>query len=159
MINKLYIPLFFIFIVASCQNANTKKVSDRQKSLCDQINEDSLVTLNGTLNIDSKDKIVFENIDERNGLHRKIHLIPCSNNLKDYIFKSYDAYLYLKNFDEKFWVRVDGKFLANEAPEARPQFLFNFVALIDELEAKTDSSQAMRENTKERLDSLKNGNE
>jgi hypothetical protein len=149
VIKKLYIPLFFIFIVASCQNASTKKVSDRQKSLCDQINEDSLVTLNGTLIINSKDTIVFENFDQRNGLHRKIHLIPCSKNLKEYIFKSYDAYIYLKNFDEKFWVRVDGKFLANEAPESRPQFLFNFVALIDELEAKTDSSQATRENTKD----------
>jgi hypothetical protein len=67
VIKKLYIPLFFIFIVASCQNSHTIKVNNRQKSLCDQINEDSLVTLNGTLNIDSKDKIVFENIDERNG--------------------------------------------------------------------------------------------
>jgi len=159
MIKKLYISTFFFFIVASCQNSNTEKANDLQKSLCDQIKEDSLVTLKGTLNINSKDTIVFENIDERNGLHRKIHLIPCSNNLKDYIFKSYDYYLYLKNFDEKFWVRVDGKFLTNDAPESPHQFLFNFVALIDELEAGTDSSQAMRENTKERLDSLKNGNE
>jgi hypothetical protein len=53
----------------------------------------------------------------------------------------------LKNSDEKFWVRVDGKFLTNEALESPHQFLFNFVALIDELEPKTDSGQGRKENT------------
>jgi hypothetical protein len=158
MDKKLYKILYVLLIVSSCQNFALKTKEDIQKSLCDQINEDSLVTLKGTLNINSKDTIVFENIDKRNGWHRKIHLIPCSNNLKDYIFKSYDSYLYLKNFDEKFWVRVDGKFLTNDTLESRQQFLFNFVALIDELEAEKDSSQAMREITKDRLDSLNKSN-
>ena len=108
MIKKLYIASFVFFILSSCQNSNTEKADDLQKSLCDQINEDSPVILKGTLNINSNDTIVFENIDKRNGWHQKIHLIPCSNSLKNYIFKSYDSYLYLKNFDDKFWVRVDG---------------------------------------------------
>ena len=149
MIKKLFIASFVFFIVSSCQNSNTEKVNDLQKSLCDKIDEDSLIILKGTLNINSNDTIVFENIDKRNGWHRKIHLIPCSNNLKDYIFKSYDSYLYLKNFDDKFWVRVDGKFLSTDTTKSTQVFVFNFVALIDELEALTDSSQAMRETVKE----------
>ena len=64
MSKKLYIAAFVFFIVSSCQNSNTEKANDLQKSLCEQINEDSLVTLKGTLNINSKDTIVFENIDK-----------------------------------------------------------------------------------------------
>lgn len=156
MIKKLFIASFVFFIVSSCQNSNTEKVNDLQKSLCEQINEDSLVTLKGTLNINSKDTIVFENIDKRNGWHRKIRLIPCSNSLKNYIFKSYDSYLYLKNFDDKFWVRVDGKFLSTDTTKSTQVFVFNFVALIDELEALADSSQAMRETVKESQNMPKN---
>ena len=156
MIKKLFIASFVFFIVSSCQNSNTEKANDLQKSLCDQFDEASLVTLKGTLNINSKDTIVFENIDKRNGWHRKIHLIPCSNNLKDYIFKSYDSYLYLKNFDDKFWVRVDGKFLSTDTTKSTQVFVFNFVALIDELEALADSSQAMRETVKESQNMPKN---
>ncbi len=142
--------------MSSCQNSNTEKANDLQKSLCDKIDEDSLIILKGTLNINSNDTIVFENIDKRNGWHRKIHLIPCSNNLKDYIFKSYDSYLYLKNFDDKFWVRVDGKFLSTDTTKSTQVFVFNFVALIDELEALADSSQAMRETVKESQNMPKN---
>lgn len=156
MSKKLYIAAFVFFIVSSCQYSNTEKANDLQKSLCEQINEDSLVTLKGTLNINSNDTIVFENIDKRNGWHRKIHLIPCSNNLKNYIFKSYDSYLYLKNFDDKFWVRVDGKFLSIDTTKSTQVFVFNFVALIDELEALADSSQAMRETVKESQNMPKN---
>ena len=156
MIKKLYIASFVFFILSSCQNSNTEKADDLQKSLCDQINEDSPVILKGTLNINSNDTIVFENIDKRNKWQRKIHLIPCSNNLKNYIFKSYDSYLYLKNFDDKFWVRVDGKFLTTDTIKSTQVFLFNFVALIDELEALTDSSQAMRGIVKESQNITKN---
>ena len=156
MSKKLYIASFVFFILSSCQNSNTEKADDLQKSLCDQINEDSPVILKGTLNINSNDTIVFENIDKRNKWQRKIHLIPCSNNLKNYIFKSYDSYLYLKNFDDKFWVRVDGKFLTTDTIKSTQVFLFNFVALIDELEALTDSSQAMREIVKESQNITKN---
>jgi hypothetical protein len=112
--------------------------------------------LKGTLNINSNDTIVFENIDKRNKWQRKIHLIPCSDNLKNYIFKSYDSYLYLKNVDDKFWVRVDGKFLSTDTIKSTQVFVFNFVALIDELEALTDSSQAMREIVKESQNMTKN---
>jgi hypothetical protein len=156
MIKKLYVASFVFFILSSCQNSNTEKADDLQKSLCDQINEDSIVILKGTLNINSNDTIVFENIDKRNKWQRKIHLIPCSNNLKNYIFKSYDSYLYLKRFDDKFWVRVDGKFLTTDTIKSTQVFLFNFVALIDELEALTDSSQAMREIVKESQNITKN---
>ena len=156
MIKELYIASFVFFIVSSCQNSNKVKSRDLQKSLCDQFDEASLVTLKGTLNINSKDTIVFENIDKRNGWHQKIHLIPCSNSLKNYIFKSYDSYLYLKNFDDKFWVRVDGKFLSTDTTKSTQVFVFNFVALIDELEALTDSSQAMRETVKESQNMPKN---
>ena len=156
MIKELFIASFVFFIVSSCQNSNTGKSHELQKSLCDKIDEDSLIILKGTLNINSNDTIVFENIDKRNGWHRKIHLIPCSNNLKDYIFKSYDSYLYLKNFDDKFWVRVDGKFLSTDTIKSTQVFVFNFVALIDELEALADSSQAMRETVKESQNMPKN---
>ena len=156
MIKKLYVASFVFFILSSCQNSNTEKADNLQKSLCDQINEDSIVILKGTLNINSNDTIVFENIDKRNKWQRKIHLIPCSNTLKNYIFKSYDSYLYLKRFDDKFWVRVDGKFLTTDTIKSTQVFLFNFVALIDELEALTDSSQAMREIVKESQNITKN---
>lgn len=158
MDKKLYKILYVLLIVSSCQNFTLETKEDIQTSLCEQINDDSLVTLKGTLNINSKDTFVFENIDKRNKWQRKIHLIPCSNNLKNYIFKSYDSYLYLKSFDEKFWVSVQGKFLTTDTLESTQQFLFHFVALIDELEAITDSSHAMREITKERLDSLNKSN-
>lgn len=156
MIQKIFLVPFLLFIVSSCQNFKTE---NNQESLCDQMNEDSLVFLKGTLNINSKDTIVFENIDKKNHWQRKIHLIPCSNDLKDYILSMYDSYLYLKNFDEKFWVSVEGKFLTSDTLESPQQFLFHFVALIDELEAITDSSHAMREMTKERLDSLNKTND
>ena len=66
MIKKLYVASFVFFILSSCQNSNTEKADNLQKSLCDQINEDSIVILKGTLNINSNDTIVFENIDKRN---------------------------------------------------------------------------------------------
>ncbi len=159
MIKKLYIIPFVLFIISSCQNSNLETHEEIQTNLCDQINEDSLVTLKGTININSKDTIVFENIDKRNEWQRKIHLIPCSNNLKEYIFSYYDSYLYLKNFDEKFWVSVEGKFITADTLEHPQQFLFHFVALIDELEANTDSSHAMRENAREQLDTLNKNND
>lgn len=154
MIKKLYIIPFAIFIISSCHHSSPKTYEDIQTGLCDQMNKDSLVTLKGTLNINSKETIVFENIDKRNEWQRKIHLVPCSNNLKDYIFKSYDSYLYLKKFDEKFWVSVEGKFLTTDTQESPKQFLFNFVALINELEAITDSSQAPREINTEQSDAI-----
>jgi len=154
MVNKFYVILFMLFFISSCQQSIEGRPGEIHSSLCDQLNEDSLVTLNGTLNINSKDILVFENGDKRNEWQRKIHLIPCSSNLEDYIFNAYDAYLYLKNVDEKFWVSVEGQFLTTDTLASPQQFLFHFVALIDELEAITDSSQAMREIAKERLDSL-----
>lgn len=154
MVNKLYLIPFVLFIISSCQNSTIETHEEIQTNLCDQINEDSLVILKGTLNINSKDTIVFENIDKRNEWQRKIHLIPCSNNLKEYIFKSYDSYLYQKNFNEKFWVSVEGKFIPTDTLEHPQQFIFHFVALIDELEAITDSSHAMRENAREQLGTL-----
>ncbi len=159
MVNKLYIILFILFFTSSCQQSAEERPEEIHSILCDQLNEDSLVTLNGTLNINSKDTLVFENSDNRNEWQRKIHLIPCSTNLKDYIFNAYDAHLYLKNFDEKFWVSVEGKFLTTDTLASPQQFLFHFVALIDELEAITDSSHAMREIAKERLDSLTKTND
>ena len=85
-VKKLYIILFVLFIVSSCQNPDKEK---HVEILCNLINEDSLVTLKGTLNINSKDIIVFENIEKRNEFQRKIHLIPCSNNLKIKIINVY----------------------------------------------------------------------
>lgn len=69
--------------------------------------------------------------------------------LKDYIFSYYDSYLYLKNFDDKLWVSVEGAYLTLDTLESPQQFLFHWVAIIDEQEAITDSSQALRQNTKE----------
>ena len=62
MIQKIFLVPFLLFIVSSCQNFKTE---NNQESLCDQMNEDSLVFLKGTLNINSKDTIVFGKMDHR----------------------------------------------------------------------------------------------
>ena len=113
--------------------------------LCEQLNNDSLQTLKGTININSKNDIVFDDSKNRNQWQKKTHLIPCSNDLKNYIMSAYDSYLYLKKFDEKFWVSVEGKYTTPNTLDNLPKFIFHFVALINEQEAITDSSQALRE--------------
>lgn len=159
MIKIAFIIPFAILMVSSCQNSLPELEEEYEKTRCDEINEDSLVVLEGTLNINSKDIIVFENVDKRNEWQRKIHLVPCSNNLKDYIFETYDSFLYLKNFDEKFWVKVEGNFLTADTLEYPQQFLFQFVALIDEIEALVDTSQALGELTGEHIESINTKNE
>lgn len=74
--------------------------------------------------------------------------------LKDYIFSYYDSYLYLKNSDEKLWVSVEGRYLTPDTLESPQQFLFHWIAIIDEQEAITDSSQALRQNTIEQMDGI-----
>ena len=147
LIKGLVILGLNLIMISSCQKS-VQDISDRSNfSLCDLLDNDSLVTLKGTINITTKGTIVFENIDNRFEWQRKIHLIPCSVYLKDYIFSYYDSYLYLKNFDEKLWVSVEGRYLTPDTLESPQQFLFHWIAIIDEQEAITDSSQALRQNS------------
>lgn len=131
---KLISILLVTFIaISSCQNS-----FDTQISQCKQIKEDSLIRLNGTLNLDSKGKIIFENASKRTDC-RKIELIPCSQYLNDYLIKCFNSHVYNKKFDERFWVSVDGNYLTTDTRESPQQFVFCWIALIAESEAMKTS--------------------
>jgi hypothetical protein len=145
MSKGLSIISLVLFIVVPYKNYGQKKSGHTQSARCGQITEDSLITLNGTLNLNSTNIIIFENVEKRD---RKIHLIPCSNDLRDYVFKTYDSYLYLKGFEEKFWVSVNGKFLTADSLESPPQFLFQFIALTGKPNAQGNSGKKLKKTTK-----------
>jgi hypothetical protein len=146
MIKILLIAGILMFCLSSCSE-KSNNTQDKPEQSCNQLENDSLITLKGILNISSKGNFVFADIKKRGEWQRKIHLIPCSEHLNKYVWNSYDSYLYLKNFDDQFWVSVEGKYISSDTLDEPPKFLFNFISLTDELEAITDSSHASRKIT------------
>ena len=135
---KRKLKILFVVLITLLIECKEKSHENR---LCSQLENDSLIKLKGKLNISSKGVIVFDNVEFRNGWQRKTHLIPCGQGLKKHIFKSYDSYLNLKNFDEEFWVTVEGKYIKYDTLQDPLMFVFNFVALIEDSEALTDSTK------------------
>jgi hypothetical protein len=129
------IPMGFILIVLvafSCQYLGKADYEvDDQFGICNE-EYDSIITLVGIVSITTSDTILFERGDLRNEWQRKIQLIPCSVSLRDYMLKNYNSFLYLKNFDEKFWVSVYGRFIVQDSSESSPKFLYNNCGLLDE---------------------------
>jgi len=148
---KLQLVMTLMFCLLACSEQKTAE-SNPYFERCNQWDDDSLQVLKGILNINSKGEFIFNNLESRDTWERKTHLVPCSDNLEEYITRSYDGYLYLKNFDEQFWVFVEGQYITPDTLDDLPMFLFDFVALIDEEEAETGVNQAMRELMKEEED-------
>lgn len=151
--SKSIVILILMLFLSSCFERMDKE-GKQSADLCSQYSEDTIEILKGTLNINSKGKFIFNDLKYRDSWQQKTQLIPCSEDLKKYIEGSYDAYLNLRNFDEDFWVFLEGEYIASDTIDRLPEFLFSFVALIDEMEAITDSSQALRQIAREKRDSL-----
>lgn len=113
-------------------------VKEKESSKCDKLNADSLEILTGVVSIDTKGQMLMEIKNSSPGL--KTRLFPCSNDLKEYMESYYNSFLYLHRQDEKFWIRVDGEYLVKPDSIHPPEFLFNFIAILDgEQELKNDS--------------------
>jgi hypothetical protein len=97
--------------------------------VCYENKEDSLLNLKGSIYVNSKKNILLERFDKLKINQDKIHLVPCSDYLRDYVYKNYDSYLNTKNTDEKFWVSVYGRFIHTDTLNSTPEFLFNFLVL------------------------------
>ncbi|MDP2176010.1 MAG: hypothetical protein Q8K70_08885 [Bacteroidota bacterium] len=102
---------------------------------CENVFHDRSVVLNGVLYINTKDSLIFHNLDLINQMRygRKMHLIPCNENLKNYIFREYDIFLYLKNHEDNFWVSIEGQFLTPDTLRRPQQFIIKSISIIDTL--------------------------
>jgi hypothetical protein len=121
----LIFPLLFL----SCDNVNKTKNKKLHTLVCTENQEASLLNLKGSVYVNSKKNILLERYDEIEINKDKIHLVPCSDYLLDYVFDNYDSYLNNKNTDEKFWVSVYGRFLHSDTLTSQKEFLFNFLVL------------------------------
>lgn len=139
-----FIMVILLISLTSCNNKQQKIESSNYENLCQSLKKDSIQILNGTLSVSSKNNLIFDNRNNQKEWHQKTHLVPCSEDLIEYVINAYDAHLYLRNAGEEFWISVQGKYIADTVKTAPAEFLFNSVSLIDELEAKKDSSQVLR---------------
>lgn len=104
---------------------------DRQeKNICNKLDQIGVITLRGTVDVDSKGHIVFIPKDENEA--QKIELIPCNEQVRQFVLQEYDRSIYLKNAGEAFWIAVEGNFISTDKKEAPRKFLFRFAALLDE---------------------------
>jgi hypothetical protein len=120
----------------SC-TTNTSESQTSSFYLEESVHPDSIITLKGILNINSKGAFLFKGINYANeGRGSASYLIPYDNDLKNYVQSHYDAHLHLRNLDEPFFVLIEGKYLTDNLinSEDSTSFLFNFVALLDESE-------------------------
>lgn len=138
MFRPLIIFILILCFFAFCNIKEKRSYIEK----CTYLKRDSLQILKGTLNISSKGDFVFENFTNHNIWQRKTHIIPCSEQLKDYIIRSYDSFLYLKNLDDDFWVSIEGVYVDSDTLNI-PEFIFCSVSLIDEQEAKTSKPHAL----------------
>jgi len=140
ILRNLVFVLVSIWLVSSCGNKSgnnaDNKTSETALDLCNQLRPDSIITIRGLLTIGSDSIMNFEVFDMKNEPSKKIQIIPCSPNLKEYIVRTYTSYLNLKNEYEKFGLSIDGEYLKVDTLQSPPQFLFNFVSLIGNSEAK-----------------------
>ena len=107
-----------------------QRISTPPPTACQSLSEDNLITLIGNININSKGMFIFD-IKGDSGIQKTI-LQPCDQGLHDYVASLYDSFLYLKKEEEQCLLRVDGQYLLRADSSELPQFLFNFVAWLDE---------------------------
>lgn len=141
---------FFVVTVLSCRNSEEFACCQSDNQLdkrCWGWDSDSLQVLKGTIGIASNGDIVLDNYLYRNSWQRKTKLTPCSERLRSWVYGTYDSHLYLKSFDEDMWVFLEGEYVG-DTTDAPLEFLFSFVSWIDEQEAITDSSHALRNKSK-----------
>lgn len=109
-----------------------------ESDLCSQIAEDSIISMQGVLAIDSQGEFLFKtNHPSAAEIGSAIYAIPCTEDLKIYVASAYDSYLHLRRMDEQFWVEIQGSYVDSDTTE-KFQFLFNFVALLDGVDTLVD---------------------
>ncbi len=138
-----FLLLISIIFTTSCKETNNINESNSRNI------HDSVINLKGVLHISSKGNFILDKYDTLPQWNRKIELITESKKLREYVEKSYDSFLYLRNSDDHFWVSITGYYLTADTLPNPAQFRFSSISLIDKMEAITDSSQALREIVKE----------
>lgn len=136
---RLYgvISLVFLTLIMSCNDTFDEHddgiVFDDD---CTKIDSATYEKLVGLVYITTDDSIVFDR--GINTFKRKIHLIPCNEDIKKYLFKTYNTLLYVKNCQQNPWVEVHGNFITSDTLETLPQFKFNFISFIDSYEDRAE---------------------
>lgn len=122
MIHQIKFLIFLISILFVC-SCNHK--SSELKNNCDLIDISSLSNLKGALYVNTKNDIIFHESDmiNKNRYGKKIRLIPCDNEIKEYIFKEYDIFLYLKQHQDHFIVSINGVYLTSDSVRKPQEFL------------------------------------
>lgn len=140
---KLFSKISFLVVASwisfSCQDKSQINLNQNQEHLDFSIQNDSIITLKGVLNITTDGILLFQCADSSYSGISKIQLIPSTEYLVSYVFKAYNSFLYLRNFDDKFWVLVEGNFIPSVSENSPRRFKFSFIALISESEAMSDS--------------------
>ena len=119
--------VIFLLLLVLCSCGSREEKSD-----CEKLEQGAVVPLKGTAEIDSKGHIVF--IPKGENGERKVELIPCNEQLRAFVLREYDRYVYLKNAGEAFWIAVEGNYVSYDEKKEPTQFLFNFAALLNEQE-------------------------
>lgn len=134
--------LFITFILISFTGCKDYQCQDKTYR-CDRIVNDSLVELKGVIYVSTKDTIIFHKSDfiQKNRYGKKMHLIPCDENLKNYLFKEYDIFLYLKNHNDNFWVSIEGGYLASDTLRQPQQFLLKSISILDSEQNNKDNTE------------------
>jgi hypothetical protein len=132
--NTSSVLILLCIILISC-NTPQKQVEKDIYYPNQSIHQDSILSLKGTLSINSKGALLFKGLNyAAEGRGSATYLIPQDAQLKKYVESHYDAYLHLKNLKEPFFILIQGKYLTDNLlhSEDSTSFLFNFVALLDE---------------------------
>lgn len=129
MIHRITNSIFLISIllVCSCNHKATEL-----KYSCDLTNSSSFLNLEGALYVNTKNEIIFHESEmiNKNRYGKKIHLIPCANEVKEYIFKEYDIFLYLKQHEDHFMVSVDGVYSTSDTLRKPQEFLVKSINVL-----------------------------
>lgn len=122
----------FIFLIALMLSVSCNERS-YQNDICNKIDSDSLIQIKGVAYISSKDTIIFHKSDfiKSRRYGRKLHLIPCNEGLKNYIFEEYDNFIYLKNHNDHFWMKIEGQYLTSDTLRRPQQFLLKTVTILN----------------------------
>ncbi|MBL4650189.1 MAG: hypothetical protein JKY03_10690 [Aureispira sp.] len=132
--NTLFLLSLLCLSLSSC-NTDTQQVEKGISYPNQSIPKDSIISLKGVLNIDSKGAFLFKGINYSDeGRGSATYLIPLDEDLKEYVQSHYDAYLHLRNIEEQFFISIEGKYLTDNLINSTDStsFLFNFIALMDE---------------------------
>jgi hypothetical protein len=132
--NTLLLLSLLYLSLSSC-NTDIQQVKKGISYPNQSIPKDSIISLKGVLNIDSKGAFLFKGINYSDeGRGSATYLIPHDEGLKECVQSHYDAYLHLRNIEEHFFILIEGKYLTDNLIDSADStsFLFNFIALMDE---------------------------